>query len=184
MRRREFLTLLGGASAGWPLAARAQQPAMPTVGYLHAGSADEPISRHLRSWHSRKVSVETGYIEGKNVAVKYRWANGQYDLLPSLAADLVRQEVAVIAANTPTAALAAKQATTFVPIVFSLGSDPVKDGLVASLNRPGGNITGATFFANLLDAKRLDLLHQLVPRAAVFGILVNRKKFQFRFGAP
>jgi putative ABC transport system substrate-binding protein len=122
---------------------------------------------------------QTGYVEGRNVAVEYRWANGQYDQLPAIAAELVRRQVAVIGVVSPVGALAAKQATTSIPIVFALGSDPVKDGLVASLNRPGGNITGATFFANLLDSKRLGLLHQFVPDANVIAALLNPKNANF-----
>jgi putative tryptophan/tyrosine transport system substrate-binding protein len=175
MRRREFIAAFGGAVA-WPLAARAQQPAMPVIGFLHPTSAN--VSEvQLRGF--RLGLKDTGFVEGENIAIDYRWANGQYDQLPALAADLVRRKVAVIALVAPVSALAAKQATSSIPIVFAIGSDPVKDGIVESLNRPGGNITGATFFANLLDAKRLGLLHQLVPSAKVVAALLNPKNTNF-----
>jgi len=171
MRRREFTVLLGGVAA-WPLAARAQQAALPVVGFLHPDLADA-VGVQVAGF--KEGLAETGYVDGSNVAIEYRWGSGQYDRLPALAAELVRQRVTVITALTPSGALAAKQATTSIPIVFLLGSDPVKLGLVESLNRPGGNITGATFLNNVLDAKRLDLLHRLVPGAKLIAMLLNPK---------
>jgi putative tryptophan/tyrosine transport system substrate-binding protein len=178
MQRRKFITLLGSAAVTWPLAALAQQPGIPVIGVLNGGSA-EGISHLVEAF--RQGLKETGFTEGQNLAVQYRWANGQYDRLPELAADLVRRQVAVLAVSTPVAALAAKQATTSIPIVFALGSDPVKDKLVTSLNRPGGNITGATFFSNLLASKRFELLKELVPNAKVVAMLLNPKNTNAEF---
>ena len=170
MRRREFITLLGGVAAAWPLAARAQQTAMPVVGFLRPGSPE--LNAHLVAAF-RKGMGETGYLEGRNVAVEYRWAHND-DRLTELAADLVRLRVAVIATpGSTTAAAAAKSATTTIPIVFSGGGDPVQTGLVASLNRPGGNVTGVSSMSGELGTKRVGLLQELVPRAARLAVLVN-----------
>jgi putative ABC transport system substrate-binding protein len=170
MRRRDFITLLGGAAAVWPLAARGQQPAMPVIGVLRAAIADVNDKNLVAL---RQGLRDAGYLTGQNATIEYRWSENRYDRLPALAADLVGRRVAVIFAGSGVAAQAAKAATTTIPVVFAGGMDPVQVGLVASLNRPGGNVTGVTFFSNAIEPKRLGLLRDVVPRASVIAALIN-----------
>jgi ABC-type uncharacterized transport system substrate-binding protein len=171
MRRREFITLLGGVAAAWPMAAKAQQAAMPVIGYLGSSSFERSAGRSLLNF--KRGLAETGYVEDRNVTIEYRWADDQYERLPTLAIELVQRRVAVlVAAGSPTA-LPAKSATTVIPTVFMVGSDPVELGLVASLNRPGGNLTGVAYLNAEVAPKRLELLHELIPTAKSIALLVN-----------
>jgi putative tryptophan/tyrosine transport system substrate-binding protein len=178
MRRREFIAGLGSAAV-WPLVARAQQPAMPVIGFLHQSAGDTNFTVELL-----QSLKETGFVEGQNLAVEYRYAENQLDRLPALAADLVRRRVAVLVTPSLAATLAAKAATTTIPIVFAIGADPVASGLVASLNRPGANVTGSAGFVSELSPKRLQLLRELMPNAAVFGVLADPASVSTQFLIP
>jgi putative ABC transport system substrate-binding protein len=174
MRRRDFIRVIAGSSVAWPLAARAQQAAMPVIGFLHGGSAD-PNSNGPLVQPFREGLAQLGYLEGRNLAIEFRWAEGHYDRLPELAADLVRRQVVVIAAFSPPAVRAAQAATTTIPIVFESGNDPIKAGLVVSFNRPGGNATGINILVEELLGKRLGLLLELVPTASTIAVILNSK---------
>lgn len=168
MRRREFIVRLGSAAAAWPLAVQAQQAVVPKLGFLFAGAPDSPLERAFL-----KGLAEAGYVDGRNLSIEFRWADNRYDRLPAMAAELVSLPVSVIYAGPTPAAFAAKQATTTIPIVFTTGFDPVRVGLVASLNRPDGNLTGITYFTGLLGAKKLDIVRQIVPNSMTIAVLVN-----------
>jgi putative ABC transport system substrate-binding protein len=171
MKRRDFITLLGGAAASWPLTARAQQPAMPVIGFV-SSLIHSDLGLVIPGFHEGLNAA--GFVEGRNIAIEYRWAEGDYQRLPALSADLVNRKVAVIAAISGTpAALAAKAATTTIPIVFAIGADPIANGLVTSLNRPGGNVTGVSFYTSPLVTKRLDLARELVPTGSLIAVIVN-----------
>jgi putative tryptophan/tyrosine transport system substrate-binding protein len=170
MRRRDFITLLGGAASAWPLAARGEQQPIPVIGYL---SSQEPEPDAVRATSFRQGLAETSFVEGRNVAIEYRWAQEQYDRLPALAPDLVQRNVAVIFAVGNVATRVAKAATASIPIVFVTGDDPIATGLVPSLSRPGGNVTGMSMMAGTLPTKRLELLHDLIPAATTIALLVN-----------
>jgi putative ABC transport system substrate-binding protein len=171
MRRREFLGVLGGAAAVWPGAAWTQQPKVPVIGWLGSGSPS-PYANRVAAF--RQGLKETGYVEGRNVEIEFRWGDNQYDRLPALASELIRHRVAaIVTSGGPRPPLAAKVATSTIPIIFAAGVDPVNAGLVASLNRPGGNVTGVYFFSSVLRTKRLELLHEMVPKAAVISMLTN-----------
>jgi putative tryptophan/tyrosine transport system substrate-binding protein len=173
LKRREFITLVGGAGVAWPLAARAQQGALPVIGFLNAGSA-APFEQYIEGF--RQGLSETGYVDGRDVAIDFRWAEGRYDRLPTLAADLVQRRVAlIVVSGGAVSASAAKAATLTIPIIFVIGDDPVKTGLVSSLSRPGGNLTGMTLFISTLMAKRFELLHEMLPASSDIAVMVNPK---------
>jgi ABC-type uncharacterized transport system substrate-binding protein len=185
MKRRKFITLLGGAMAAWPLGGRAQQPAMPVIGFLHSASPDPHSAYWSAATAFRRCLSDFGFVEGQNLAIEFRWAEDRFERLPILASDLVKRDVALIfAGGGDVAALAAKSATTKIPIVFAIGDDPVKQGIVSSLSMPGDNITGVTFLVVELRPKTLELIRELVPNAATIAVLVNpnRPNFQSLLG--